>query len=1478
MTTNAVTALQKDIPGARVEEAEGRATTVYGATLSTGTSAALSAESFKRKHASAFSADPADLVEMPGRATAATTDDRSIGLMWDNATQKYRFWLKTYQQARDGIAVHGATLRTLLRNIDGFPVIWAHSTAKPLGTWRPSATTRSLAAPDLGKVALAVRAAWGDLGRPGLAPTQFAVASEIKPVIFAGAEGKVSSPVMASEFVVKAVDANGSWKLVTDSQTGEVLNIENVEVFENVLGSVKANVTLGDKGMECGAATAKALPYAQVTATGLGDFFADATGNFTVVNPDTTAVGLSSPVRGTYFNVSNYTGSNDVVTASVVPPGPIDLVHTGTVTTQAVLAQSNAYAQANEIRDFLLSFLPNYPAIANQTNFPIYANRGDNYCPGNAWYDSSLLSLNFCSASSTYGNTAFASVVHHEYGHHIVQMGGSGQGAYGEGMSDAIALLFSDDSGLGFGFYLNQCTTPLRDANNTCQYSATSCSSCGSEAHACGNLLSGVVWSIRNALLATDPASYRQILSNIVLSSVPMHTGTTINANIAIAMLTLDDNDGNLDNGTPHYQQICSGFGAHGISCPALKTGLSIAPVGDFTSEGPVGGPFNPSHVSYTLTNLGPEPTLAYQVASTATAPWLSISNATGQLAVGQTAQVVIAIDPSQANSLPFGRYSTQVNFVNATTGTGNGSRLVHLKVGSVSPIYNADFASGLGGFVVDSPTASNLWHVSTSCVASLSGHTTPGVLYFGKDDTCTFATGSAVSGTATSPEVVVKDPREVQLQFKYYLATEGSSSYDSARAMVSVNGGAYTVVASNNAGGTALTDGQTTWQTAQVDVTNLVAGLTSPTLKVRFSFNSIDSIGNSYKGFAVDDVQVLALPGTCTTDTECSDGLLCNGTETCSNGSCIPGTAVQCNDGIACTVDSCSETVGGCVATPNNAACNDGLACNGTEVCNALSGCGAGTALNCDDASVCTTDSCVEPLGCQHVAVSCSDSNACTTDSCNDTSGCQHAQLSCNDSNACTVESCDAAIGCLSAALDCSDNDACTADSCDTASGCAHTAMNCDDANACTTDSCNTNTGCAHASVNCDDGNDCTADSCNATSGCTHAPVTGGCADDGNACTDDVCASGACTHVDNGTCTLPTTFLESNGQVVMEAEHFVTNTPRSSHTWDLTANTSASNGQVMVANPNSNVTINTGYTTTSPQLDFPVQFTTPGTYYVWVRAIGPSGNDDSCHAGLDGNAMASADRMGSFSTTLSWSRATLDGPVASINVASAGVHVFNLWMREDGVRIDRILLTTNSGYTPSGAGPAESPRGNIGACTSAAQCDDGNACTTDTCSAGVCGHSAAPNGTTCADDGNSCTSDTCNAGSCTHLAVTNGTACADDGNSCTTDACSAGVCTHTSNGSCTSTPCSNYCSNPITFSGNFQSGNLGTAATCHQTTGTINGGNCGNFVTPRQLFVNGQAMTCNGGNWASLPAKVNNGYCVYTTAGNNAWAYFTTW
>ncbi|UCD58273.1 MAG: hypothetical protein JSV16_03935, partial [Candidatus Hydrogenedentota bacterium] len=51
----------------------------------------------------------------------------------------------------------------------------------------------------------------------------------------------------------------------------------------------------------------------------------------------------------------------------------------------------------------------------------------------------------------------------------------------------------------------------------------------------------------------------------------------------------------------------------------------------------------------------------------------------------------------------------------------------------------------------------------------------------------------------------------------------------------------------------------------------------------------------------------------------------------------------------------------------------------------------------------------------------------------------------------------------------------------------------------------------------------------------------------------------------------------------------------------------------------------------------------------------------------------------------------TMDGPDATFNVSTAGIHTFNIWMREDGFVIDKIVLTSNSSYTPISTGPPES-------------------------------------------------------------------------------------------------------------------------------------------------------------------------------------------
>jgi hypothetical protein len=166
-----------------------------------------------------------------------------------------------------------------------------------------------------------------------------------------------------------------------------------------------------------------------------------------------------------------------------------------------------------------------------------------------------------------------------------------------------------------------------------------------------------------------------------------------------------------------------------------------------------------------------------------------------------------------------------------------------------------------------------------------------------------------------------------------------------------------------------------------------------------------------------------------------------------------------------------------------------------------------------------------------------------------------------------------------------------------------------------------------------------------------------------------------------------------TNGIVSMEAERAHFKLDQGGKTWSANATAGFSGTGALQATPNTGVNNNTGYAASSPRLDFKITFVKTGTHHVWVRGVGLTGSDDSCHVGLNGAETASADRISTFFTSWTWSRDTMDGASATINVPSPGVHTVNVWMREDGFIVDKVVLTVNVNYAPSGTGPAESPR-----------------------------------------------------------------------------------------------------------------------------------------------------------------------------------------
>jgi len=87
-----------------------------------------------------------------------------------------------------------------------------------------------------------------------------------------------------------------------------------------------------------------------------------------------------------------------------------------------------------------------------------------------------------------------------------------------------------------------------------------------------------------------------------------------------------------------------------------------------------------------------------------------------------------------------------------------------------------------------------------------------------------------------------------------------------------------------------------------------------------------------------------------------CDNGQFCDGSETCDALlGCEAGSAPSVDDGVGCTDDSCDEGTDSIVNTVNDTNCDNGLFCDGSETCDPALDCQAGSdpcpGQSCDDA-----------------------------------------------------------------------------------------------------------------------------------------------------------------------------------------------------------------------------------------------------------------------------------------------------------------------------------------------------------------------------------------------------------------------------------------------------------------------------------------------------------------------------------------------
>ncbi len=233
-------------------------------------------------------------------------------------------------------------------------------------------------------------------------------------------------------------------------------------------------------------------------------------------------------------------------------------------------AQVVTYLSASTVKEFVRA---NLDAAMPKLDEPFTANVNiAQNC--NAFYDGQT--INFFHANAMCANTGrLEDVVFHEFGHHvhaseIIEGVGTFDGAMSEGAADLLAGFITNDSGMGRGFFFTD--EPLRELDPADGSEATWPKDIG-EIHKTGIIFGGTFWDLRKTLIAqygqTEGAAKTHKLYVAALRrSVSIPTSM-------IETLAADDDDGNLENGTPNECAIRDAYGRHGLR---TATGGVVAP------------------------------------------------------------------------------------------------------------------------------------------------------------------------------------------------------------------------------------------------------------------------------------------------------------------------------------------------------------------------------------------------------------------------------------------------------------------------------------------------------------------------------------------------------------------------------------------------------------------------------------------------------------------------------------------------------------------------------------------------------------------------------------------------------------------------------------------------------------------------------------------------------------------------------------
>lgn len=531
-------------PGLRCETVGSAVRSFHSLPSTAAETAVEAAHVFWLEHGGAFGIDCLDLRQL-----------------WSTEVSFGRFTAFAYCQFMEGLPVESSAARLVVRSGDPQRVVLVTGVfaQPPPSGFAPMMIDGEQA---IGQVqAMPEYAGWMIWSAPEL-------------VVYAGTGEQLSSglntfgpPVRAWRFSGDNGDFANRAKLTffVDAATGALVGIRNEIIHTDVVGTVQGMGSPGTRpDSDANPPAALNIADMRMNITGGNNGISDRSGGFAIANGGTVPVTLTSNVSsGLWVNVNTQSGSEIGVSQIVTPPGPAELIYNDTPT-EANTAQVNTFLCTTAVHNF----------VTDRTSW----NRLDLQIPANvnlaqtcnAFFDGN--SINFFAAGGGCPNTAYSTIVSHEYGHFIVNRLNLAQGAFGEGFGDSIAMLQYDDPIVGREFFGS---TPLRDFSSGIPEDPYPCpGSCNGEVHCCGETLGGFWWDVREQIGSAmgEPAGIeyaRQLFVDWLQITAGGQGNNSAHPLTVVEILTMDDDDGNLLNGSPNFTRICSAATAHSLPCPA---------------------------------------------------------------------------------------------------------------------------------------------------------------------------------------------------------------------------------------------------------------------------------------------------------------------------------------------------------------------------------------------------------------------------------------------------------------------------------------------------------------------------------------------------------------------------------------------------------------------------------------------------------------------------------------------------------------------------------------------------------------------------------------------------------------------------------------------------------------------------------------------------------------------------------------------